>query len=89
MKKYKGELALLFVTFIWGTGYVATTVALEQFGTFQILAARFLLSTLILGTVFHKRILALEKNDIKYQCYVDIYIIFNSDFAFHGIIIFF
>ncbi|MCL2699606.1 MAG: DMT family transporter [Defluviitaleaceae bacterium] len=66
MKKYKGELALLFVSLIWGTGFVSVAFALEQFHTFQILAARFILSTLIMGAIFYKKILALDKTHIKY-----------------------
>ena len=66
MRKYKGEIALLFVALTWGTGFVATAVALQQFGTFQVLAIRFILSALILGTVFFKKILTIDKTNFKY-----------------------
>ena len=36
MKKYKGELALLFVAALWGTGFVTTAVVLEQFDTLML-----------------------------------------------------
>jgi drug/metabolite transporter (DMT)-like permease len=66
MNKYKGELALLGVAFIWGTGFVATATALEQFSPFQILAIRFILGTLIIGTVFFKKLRGIDMTTLKY-----------------------
>ena len=83
MMKYKGELALLFVALIWGTGYVMTSVTLEQFGIFQILAARFLLSTIILSAVFYKKILTLNKTDIKHGIILGVLLI--TAYAFQTI----
>jgi len=77
MKKYKGELALLFVSFIWGTGYVMTAVALSQFDTFQIIACRFLLSVLILGIIFHKKLSTLDMPSIKYGIVLGLLLVFG------------
>jgi len=86
MSKYKCELALLLVTFLWGTGYAATSAALEQFGTFQILAVRFLLSTLILSAVFYRKVLTLDKTNIRYGVILALLLITGYAFQITGLI---
>lgn len=48
MKKYYGTIILLGVAVIWGSGFVASALALNTYSPFQILALRFTLAFLIL-----------------------------------------
>ncbi len=66
MSKYKGELGLLFVTIIWGTGFPLTAVALESFGAFQLVAIRCFLAALMLSVIFYNRFKLINKESIKY-----------------------
>ena len=84
MRKYSSEFALLFVTFIWGFSYILTEVALGQFETFQIIAVRFLLSTLILGAVFYKKIFTIEKTDLMYGAALGLLLIAGYAFQITG-----
>ncbi|WP_313131848.1 DMT family transporter [Anaerocolumna sp.] len=50
----KNKLAiggLILVTIIWGGGFVASDMALESMGPFQIMAVRFLLATVLMGLI--------------------------------------
>lgn len=55
LRKYIGEIALLITAIIWGSGFVASAVALDHYTPYQILAGRFLLGALLLGLVFAKK----------------------------------
>ncbi|MPM83200.1 hypothetical protein SDC9_130263 [bioreactor metagenome] len=55
-KTTAANAALFVVAVIWGGGYVAGKMALTGFEPFVILAYRFLLSALICGFIFHKKI---------------------------------
>ena len=64
MRKYIGEIGLIITAIIWGSGFVASAVALEHYTPYQILAGRFLIGVLILGIVFHKRLRSIKKSTI-------------------------
>lgn len=57
MKKYFGEIGLIFVSIIWGGGFVGTKLAIDGgLLPFQILTLRFFLASLILAIIFFKSI---------------------------------
>jgi drug/metabolite transporter (DMT)-like permease len=62
MQKYFGEIALTITAIIWGSGFVASAIALDHFTPYQILAGRFILGTLILGVIFHKKLKNIDKS---------------------------
>ncbi|MEH7112319.1 DMT family transporter [Neobacillus niacini] len=62
MQKYMGEIALTITAIIWGSGFVASAISLEHFTPYQILAGRFLIGTLILTVIFHKRLKSIDKS---------------------------
>ncbi|MFZ7943311.1 DMT family transporter [Neobacillus sp. 19] len=64
MHKYFGELALTITAIIWGSGFVASAIALEHFTPYQILAGRFLVGAVILGVIFHRKIKMINKSTI-------------------------
>lgn len=60
MKKYQGELFLIITAMIWGSGFVASAIALDFFTPYQILAGRFLVGVLILSAIFYKRLVEIK-----------------------------
>ncbi len=64
MRKYIGELGLTIVAIIWGSGFVASAVALDHFTPYQILAIRFLIGVILLGLVFFKKLKHIKKSTI-------------------------
>lgn len=64
MQKYFGELALTITAIIWGSGFVASAIALDHFTPYQILAIRFLIGAIILSVIFHKRLKSINKATI-------------------------
>lgn len=62
MGKYTGEIALVITAIIWGSGFVASAVALDYYTPYQLLVGRFFIGALLLGVVFHKRFRAIEKH---------------------------
>jgi drug/metabolite transporter (DMT)-like permease len=62
MQKYFGEIALTITAIIWGSGFVASAIALDHFTPYQILAGRFIIGTLILGVIFHKKVKNIDKS---------------------------
>ena len=56
MRKYIGEIGLIITAIIWGSGFVASAVSLENYTPYQILAGRFLIGAIILAIVFHKKL---------------------------------
>ena len=56
---------LLFVTMIWGGGFIATEYAIKSgLDIAWILALRFLLAAAVLGALFHRKVRASSRSDI-------------------------
>lgn len=64
MRKYIGEIMLCITAIIWGSGFVVSTIALEHYTPFQILAGRFLIGFLVLSLIFYKKLKVLNKGII-------------------------
>jgi drug/metabolite transporter (DMT)-like permease len=64
MQKYMGEIALTITAIIWGSGFVASSISLEHFTPYQILAGRFIIGTIILSIIFHKRLKNINKSTL-------------------------
>ncbi len=59
LKKYFGEIGLIFIAIIWGSGFVATQFALDGGLTpLQIITLRFFLAAIIMNLLFFKQIRA-------------------------------
>lgn len=61
MRRYGGEIALLITAIIWGSGFVASAMALDYYTPYQTMAIRFLVGGIILSTLFYKKIKFLSK----------------------------
>lgn len=64
MFKYIGEILLVLTAIIWGSGFVASAVALEHYTPYQILAGRFLVGAVILSLIFFKKLNKLKKSTL-------------------------
>lgn len=62
MSKYVGEISLVITAIIWGSGFVASAVALDHYTPYQILAGRFFIGVLLLSMVFHKKLMTIKKS---------------------------
>ena len=64
MKRYIGEFCLMLTAAIWGSGFVASAVALEHYTPYQILAIRFMIGTILLSIVFMRRLKNITKSTV-------------------------
>lgn len=65
MKKYLGMMGLMFVTIIWGGGFVASDIALGSMTPSQVLTARFLLASLLMFPMCAKHLREVSKAEVK------------------------
>ena len=65
MKKYLGMLGLLSVTLIWGGGFVASDIALESYGSFEILVIRFLGATILMAVMAFRQLKTITREEWK------------------------
>lgn len=65
MNKYKGDLGLLFVAFIWGSGFVGVDIAIKYFLPTQIIFLRFLIAGLIMLVAALPRLKSVSRDLIK------------------------
>lgn len=64
MGKYIGEILLVFTAIIWGSGFVASAVALDHYTPYQILAGRFLIGAIVLSLIFFRKLNKLNKTTL-------------------------
>lgn len=67
MNKHMGEIGLLSVAIIWGSGFIGTQVSLDNGLTpLQLLTLRFLIGSILLSIIFFKKIKSnLNKESLK------------------------
>jgi len=53
--KFKGDISLLTVALIWGSGFVATDLALGNLTATQVMAVRFVIAAIFIGVLFGRR----------------------------------
>lgn len=64
-KSLYADLSLLLVAIIWGSGFVVTKNALDHVTSYQLLAFRFTIATIVLALVFFKKIKKATLKDVK------------------------
>lgn len=64
MRKYIGEIGLITTAIIWGSGFVATAIALTHYSAYQTLAIRFLIGGIILSIIFFNRVKTMTRQVI-------------------------
>lgn len=64
MRKYLAEFGLCITAIVWGSGFVASAIALDHYTPFQIMAIRFTVGAIILAIIFYKKLSAITTNTI-------------------------
>lgn len=62
-KPLLADLSLLVVAIIWGSGFVATKNALDNYSAYFIMAVRFFIACIFIGVIFFKNIKNISKKD--------------------------
>ena len=65
MNKVRGEIGLLFVSIIWGSGFIASAIGLDYLSSYETLAGRFLVASVLLAAVNHKKLFWLRWRTIR------------------------
>ena len=66
MKKTLGIIGLIIVTIIWGGGFVASDIALNEFSPFEIMSLRFLIASILMGAFALKNLKSISKDEFIY-----------------------
>lgn len=86
MKKYSGEIGLLIVAIIWGSGFVGTQIAIDSnFTPNQIMAIRFFISAALINIIFYKNIKLINKETLKAGIMLGIFLFIGFAFQTYGI----
>src|SRR5690625_3311204 len=64
MRKYIGEIGLIIVAIIWGSGFTATAMTLKAYTPYQSMAVRFLIGAIFLAIIFHKQLKAIQRSTL-------------------------
>ncbi len=86
MNKNFGIIGLIFVTIIWGGGFVATDIGLSSFTTFQTLTIRFFLGFIALGLLSLKDIKRTNKEELKAGLYMGVALFLAFVFQTAGLV---
>lgn len=65
MDKTKGEIGLILVSIIWGSGFIASAIGLDYLSAYETLAGRFLVAAVLLTVVNRKKLMGLKLKTIK------------------------
>jgi len=63
--KYKGELGLILVSIVWGSGFIASAIGLDYLTTYETLVGRFFVATVLLGGIYFGRGKKLSPRTVK------------------------
>src|SRR5690625_626255 len=61
MRKYYGEIGLIITAVVWGSGFVATAISLENYTAYQSMAIRFLVASIFLLVIYYKKLKYINK----------------------------
>lgn len=64
-KSLRADLSLLLVTIFWGAGFPATKIALQTMTPMYHIGMRFIIASLLLVLIFHRKMKSLSKEIIK------------------------
>lgn len=85
MKKSYANMMLVFVTVIWGGGFIATSGALDSMTPFYVMMIRFLGASVLPLLFCWKKIKALDKQSIKHGVIAGVFLFFAFAFQTFGL----
>jgi len=65
-KQLRADLAILIVTIIWGSSFILTKNSLNHLATYNFLAIRFIISSILTLVIFRDKIKNINKETVKY-----------------------
>ena len=68
------DLGLIAVSFVWGSGFVASKNALNSMTPMMLMALRFSIAALLSGVIFRKNLRNLSKETIKAGCIIGFFL---------------
>lgn len=83
MKKYLSIIGLLFITIIWGGGFVVNDIALGIMSPFEIMTLRFLVASILLFCICMKQLKNITKEEIMAGVWLGIFLF--AGFAFQTV----
>jgi len=79
------EVALVFITLIWGLGFPITKLAINiGFGPNTIMVGRFFIATILLGIIYNKKLAKINKKYLLYGSITGIFLFFGFYFQTLG-----
>lgn len=85
MKNISGKLGLLVVAIIWGSGFVASSMALDYFTPYQTIALRFTLAFVASIIIFYKDLIGTNLSDLRKGGTIGIFLFFAFLFQTIGL----
>lgn len=64
MKKHLGIAGLLFVTIIWGSGFIATDIAIDTLTPSEFMFLRFFIAAVLMSIISYKKLKSLDKTTL-------------------------
>lgn len=85
-KEYFYSAMLFVVAFIWGSGFIATQIALDaNFSSAFIMVCRFTIASLILLLLFNKKLKDINKDDIRGGSIAGVFLFMSFTFQTYGL----
>ena len=84
-RQKKAELLLIMITCFWGVSYYLIDVCLTELDPLNLNAFRFLSAFAILGTIFRKNLMQLNRITIRYSIYVGLALVMVYIGATYGV----
>ncbi|WWU45932.1 DMT family transporter [Paraclostridium sordellii] len=86
MKIYSGEIGLILVSLIWGSGFVSTQLGLNNgLSPFQLMTGRFFIGALLISVIFFNKIRQIDKKDIVPGILLGIFLFISFSFQTFGL----
>ncbi len=85
MENFKGEIGLFITAILWGLGFIATSVAIQDYNIIQFLVLRFSVASIVLTVIFFKTLKQLDKKNLIYGFVLGSFIFFAFYFQTLGL----
>ncbi|MFA9397248.1 MAG: DMT family transporter [Clostridiaceae bacterium] len=82
----KADLSIVIVTLIWGSSFPLISVALKDMSPYSYVFYRFMISSLIMIILFHKKFKQINKDIIKASFYIGISLFLGTIFQIVGLV---
>ncbi|OFI06165.1 putative DMT superfamily transporter inner membrane protein [Clostridium acetireducens DSM 10703] len=85
-REAKADLSLLFVTMVWGITFPIMSGILKYIPPFCLIAFRYIISAIIMGIIFYKKIVSINLNVIRNSFYIGLTLFLGTAFQVVGLV---